>query len=545
MKRLKLLAAIAALAAVLAAAVVLGSPYEPVVGPCREIEELWAIEDEREESAEPLVTALSNQGVPLAYDAQANTFYCTLGLGHGEAWPDIHLTAPGAGRGLTLCFSDDYAFDWCGEAIAEGYAYQVMAYTDTEYAYFDIVFTGLPIISVQSQQEITGEDSPVHVTMSAYGEEALSSSARMHVRGASTFLAGKSGYKIEFTRREDGTKKVSWQVPGFGVADDIVLLALNYDDTKMRDRLSWDIYAQMAEEEESFGPRRTGYVELFVNGEYAGLYLMLEPYDIETELEKSGEMHALTDGVYRTAALNFSRDRLYREHPKRGNMGFELFYTQAAEGHEFDLLSAYMDLVYEEDDGQFAEKALACMDIDSIVRMEMLVQGGGMTDNFYNNLYVWASPKGQGGVTYRFAPWDMDLTWGLKKEDIGGQFENWMFFKVFDRMTDLNVGNIRVRMNETWKEMRETIFNEENIARRLEQYEKELSDSGAMARDAERWDTGMYVVDSYEIIAFCTVRFPMLDEVFERLAESPDEPVDFLSALEYEGKAVPMIEAYE
>ena len=149
--RARLIIPILALLAVLVGTVILASPYAPVVGAFRPIEEIWAIEDERVMSETPLVTALSNHNVPLAYDAQQNTFYCTLGLEQGGEWPDIHLTAPGA-SGITLCFTDDYTFDSCDTAIREGYPYEIMAYTDETYAYFDIVFTGLPIVTLYAQK---------------------------------------------------------------------------------------------------------------------------------------------------------------------------------------------------------------------------------------------------------------------------------------------------------------------------------------------------------------------------------------------------------
>ena len=75
MKKLKLLLAMLMLAAMITATVALGSPYAPVVAPPAEIEDIWAIEDAREESDKPLVTRLHNNGVPLAYDRGNNTFY--------------------------------------------------------------------------------------------------------------------------------------------------------------------------------------------------------------------------------------------------------------------------------------------------------------------------------------------------------------------------------------------------------------------------------------------------------------------------------------
>ena len=59
MKKMKLLGAMLALLALIGVVVVCASPYAPVVMPCPEdIEAIWAIEDSREESEVPLVTAL-------------------------------------------------------------------------------------------------------------------------------------------------------------------------------------------------------------------------------------------------------------------------------------------------------------------------------------------------------------------------------------------------------------------------------------------------------------------------------------------------------
>lgn len=539
MNRLKLFLAMAALCTLMAGAVVMGSTYAPVVGPYREIEELWALEDERRESDVPLVTALENHGMPLAYDEQANTFYCTLGLEHGETWPDIHLTAPGA-QGVTVCFADDYSYDWCDEAIREGYAYQAMAYTEDEYAYFDIVFTGLPIISISTQGEITTEDSPVQVAISD-GDEGLKCYGRMHIRGASTLFDEKPGYRLEFTRRADGSRKVSLSAPGFGIADDIVLLACASDETKMRDRLSWDMYGMVAVGSESFGGRKTAYAELWIDGRYEGIYLMVEPVDCEEEFAKAGEGHLFTDSIYRTAVLSLSQDRMYCEHPTRDNSGYELYYTLEF-GHEFDHLLPYLELVTEEDDEAFCQKALACIDLDSALRYVLLIQAGGMTDNVFNNMYVWAHPTAQ-GMLYRFAPWDMDLTWGTKKEDIGEQFENWMYFPVIDRMISLDAGGVmREKLADMWEWMKETAFNGENLERLIAQYTHELDDSGAKARDAQRWGTETYYPDGYDIISFATVRFELLDYAVHAIVQAEGGPVEFLAASGYGEKGGSMLE---
>ena len=531
----------AALALVMAGVVWFASPYAPVVQPAPEaIEDVWAIEDAREESAAPLVTALEMNGMPLAYDAGTNTFYCTLGLEQGESWPQMHLTAPGA-AGVRLLFTDDYTFDWCADAIREGYAYQAMAYTDAEYAYFSVVFTGLPQLCIDTRgQEITTEDAGVRVTMAAYGETPLASNARIHLRGASTLLAEKRSYKLEFTRERNGAaQKMEVSAPGFGQADDLALLPCMHDDTKMRDKINWDMWNALAGDDEPFGARKVEYVEVFQDGAYYGLYLMVEPVDMREELRLAGESHLETDSVYRTAALNFSRDREYYRHPYRANAGYELYYAPAgakSEEERFAGLMPYIELIGIEDDEAFVRRALEIVDVDSMLRHMLLMQGGAIADNFFNNMYIWAGRDAGGGITYRFSPWDLDMSWGFEKDEIGEEFERWLFFPLADRMLNLDAGGIRRRAYDMWQEMRGGIFSMEGLEARIAACVHMLGDSGALMRDAQRWGGEISYPDGYELITFATMRWPLLDRAMETLI-STDGPVDFLSRSHYEQKA--------
>ncbi|MBR5301307.1 MAG: CotH kinase family protein [Clostridia bacterium] len=544
MKKGKLLMAMLALSAVMAGVVIVGSPYAPVMAPAPEdIEAIWAIEDTREESAQPLVTALENLGVPMAYDAPSNTFYCTLGTDNGEAWPEIHITAPGAPH-VRLSFVDDYRYDWCVDALRDGYVYQGIAYTDEAFSYFDVVFTGLPQLVIDTKgQEITTEDADIHVTMAAYGEEPLSSAARVHLRGASTLLFEKKSYRLEFTRERDGSaKKIERSVPGFGLANDIALLPCWHDETKMRDRLNWDMWAALRADDDPFGARKTGYVEVFQDGEYFGLYLMVEPVDIREELALSGENRLASDSVYRTAALNFARDREYYEHPHRANAGYELYYAPAGANtfdRRFAALMPYIELTKMADDEAFAARALELFDAQDMLRYALMMQGAAIADNFFNNMYLWAHPTQDGGVQYRLGPWDLDVSWGFEQHEIGEEFERWLFFPVLDRMLNLDVGGIRQKAYDMWQEMRAGIFSMEYLEAKIEQYTLELGESGALMRDAERWGNSMTYPDGYELVTFADMRWPLLDEAMETLL-SAEGPVDFLGASNYGQKAGPI-----
>ena len=514
--RLRLLLGMAALLGAAAAAVLLASPYAPVVEPCRDIEDIWAIEDAREESDTPLVTALDNNGQALGYDAASNTFYCTLGLGHEEDWPQLHLTAPGA-NGVSLCFVDDYTYDWCADAIRDGWAYQILAYTDDAYSYASLVFTGLPIISLETQEALRPhEDIPVRVSVSAAGEAGLTACGRAHERGDTSLrMRPKHGIKVEFTRHADGTRKTEQEMPLLGRTDEFILIACSMDYLLIRDKLSWDLWNGISSEDEAFGPRETAYCEVFAGDAYLGVYVMMKPYDYAQELARLGADAPAADSLYRLAGRSVHEfDKpLIQDH--RG-MYYEQHYAPSGETGNAALLP-YLALFAEEDDAVFNEKALELLDIDSVIRYALFVQACGMTDNEHNNLYIVAH-RTEDGYRYLFAPWDLDVSWGRDDDE---NAEVWYDFPIFDRLVELDCGGVvRDRLAAIWKQMRENGFSGENVGSRLDGYNAALNDSGAFYRDAERWNRPNAYSENYSIYSYAAARFEMMDR---RIAEMTSE----------------------
>ncbi len=514
MKRLKLLLGMAALACAIGLTVKYGSAYRPVVGPVREIEEIWAIEDEREESEEPLVTRLFCNGAEAAYDAESNTFYCSLGLENGEEWPKIKLTtAKNVGGGLTLCFVDDYAYDVCADAIRDGYAYQIMAYTDEAYSYSDVVFTGLPILSLHTAEKITTEDTPAALNLAFGNGERLEANARAHLRGnASLVRLDKHSYKVEFTRTEDGKKKIPQNVPGLGQTDEIILLAMGFDPNMVRDRLSWSMIERIWPKDEAFAPVGREYVEVFVNDAYQGAYLMMVPFDRRAEIEKAGAGSAQRDSLYRSVIAAVDKGRPIDE-------GYELFIAPDAE-NSFAGLQTYLRLDSGEmDDETFCREAAAHIDVPSLMRYTLLVQGMALCDNIFNNMYVWAHETAA-GVVYRFIPWDMDLSW---EKEPGAYWDCWMIDALACRVIELDVSGARAELAAQWRQMSEAGFTIDTVREELALYQHELTDSGAFLRDAERWGKEQDEMDVSQIEAVAEYRFELLCRLTQAIGETGEE----------------------
>ena len=519
MKRLQLLLAMLLLALCAGAVVVWASPYAPVVQPVRDIEEIWAIEDERRESETPLVTRLENNGVALGYDWYENTFYCTLGLDGEDEWPQIHLTAPDA-KGIELCFVDDYTYDWKTDAIREGYAYQIIAYNDEVFSYAQVVFTGLPIVCMT-----TAEDIPAHVdvggevTVSYDGERALRSNMRAHKRGATTLRdKEKNGYKVEFTRGADGSRKMKQQLEGIGYTDEFIMLSCVADYEMMRDRLSWDLYNRMAGRDETMGARNMYYCELFVNDRYQGVYLLFEPFNYEAELRKTSDKAVETDSIYRLVRLVEGEMRERPVHiDEETGYAYELYYTRRQQD-VFAPLEAYLEVFNAQSDEAFSEGIMNRMDMESVLRYYLLVQAGGMTDSIRNNLYIWGHETGA-GTLIRLAPWDLDVSWG-RDDDYNDRV--WYPIDFFDRMLEIDCGGVMRRETlRVWKELRENVINAQTVEELINRYTYELGESGAFFRDAQRWGKSVSFPDGYNIFAYAQSRFEMMDRRLEEIAGEP------------------------
>ena len=226
-------------------------------------------------------------------------------------------------------------------------------------------------------------------------------------------------------------------------------------------------------------------------------------------------------------------------HPHRANAGYELYYApQSADTTQkrFAGLTPYIELTKIEDDEAFAARAAELFDVENMLRYALLMQGGAIADNFFNNMYIWAQTAPDGGVVYRFGPWDLDIAWGFEPHEIGEEFERWLFFPVLDRMLSLDAGGIRQKAYDMWQQLRAGVLSMEYLEERINAYTFLLGESGALMRDAERWGKSMTYPDGYELITFAEMRWPLMDEAMERILAS-DGPVDFLEMTQYGKKA--------
>ena len=464
---------------------------EIAVQPLIEIEKTWEIEDTHTAAASQLVTSVSFCRGETGHDRESHTFYASLGTGLTQ-WPELEMTASGA-EGLRVAWVDDYAWDDPKDAVRQGTAYQLIAWTDTEYEYLKVIFTGLPVMSIRTYAETEPSDSyePAYVSLASADFDAVSSIARIHTRGGGYKVLAKQSYRIEFAgkkKQKYGYKKKKVSLLGMPEDTDWVLLANGTDETHLRNMVGFRLWKGMNADTTAFGLLEGCLVEVCLNDEYLGIYNLQQRVKPVRELEQAGCSAA--DVSVRVVKTYSIEDR-----PAKDTSGFlnggwlELRYQPQGKTVEecFALYDDYLKLWDSGTDSEtFISLAEEHLDIGALMRYFVYFQAAVLnTDNIGNNTYIWAVRKG-GKLLYYLSPWDLDnafSTEDLEEKELNEKM------KMPIRVLDLDVPGAREALWKEWNRLRSGLLSDESIAGYAEMLQEEMNSTGAWRRDAEKWDT--------------------------------------------------------
>lgn len=498
-----------------------GADVEPIIA----IEEAWAIEDTREEAMDLLVSEMHHGSDELGFDRESGTFYCSIAPGL-EQWPELRLTARGE-AGVRIAWIDDYAYDSCADAVREGYRYEMIAYTETEYSYLGVVFTGLPVVTlhVSDEKQLGEEYIAGRASVAGAGYDAIDSAALIHLRGG-RFDKGidKPSYRVEFHRLSDKgkDKKNDMKVLGIESDSDWLLISNAGDVSCMRNWLGFDMWNQWNAGDHAFAMLDSRMVEVFMQDEYMGLYQLLPRIDEDDELDDAGGSPH-TDVVARLIGMRFETGRPVsqmslpidgclelRQYPKW--MGKEEAFSRFENYVRLNLPKEHEDYL---DDGEFAKLALQSVDVYDLMSYYLYMNVCSLPyDNVKNNVYIWAL-EGENGYTYSLSPWDMDSGFSPLFKDESDSINMWMTLPV--RMLELDVGGCRSILADIYREKRNELLKDDAVYQWIQAVEDEINASGAYLRETEKWRGGAQTLNLEEISAHTISQLYLIERYIEEI----------------------------
>ena len=181
-----------------------------------------------------------------------------------------------------------------------------------------------------------------------------------------------------------------------------------------------------------------------------------------------------------------------------------------------------MRMVREE---TFAEDAGTLLDLENVADVWIYIQAIMGVDNRAKNLYYCAKVV-DGAYKIYFVPWDMDMTWGNETDETSPTLQSYYTYPVDKilswspgtQLIERNVGNIRQIIKERWKELYDGgVLSPEVLTGQMKRQSSYLLDSGAFARDAERWEDSPHTDDFTKITEYAKERLQVLDEYIRGL----------------------------
>ena len=310
--------------------------------------------------------------------------------------------------------------------------------------------------------------------------------ATIKYRGASSYSKfDKKQYRIKFYKNEkDSAKEVS--LAGMGANSEWVLNGPYLDKTLIRNKLVYDL----ARELNGWAPD-TRFVELFVDGEYQGVYLAVEPVtngESRLRLAEFGLLSGETAYIVNRDRIDtgseeidtwgktngYTYNALYIRYPSKNKI------TEKQKEYIKNDISEFEQVLYGENFKDKRTGYQAYIDLDNWVDYFIINEFAMNYDAGNLSTYLYKELDGK----LQLAVWDFNngfdnYQWFRTETDVLHTVENSWFQRLWQDE------NFRDRVCERYRQLRETTLADEHIAEKIASYQEELGE--AVDRNFKVW----------------------------------------------------------
>ena len=473
-------------------------------------------------------TALLCNEIRVPFDDATNTFFVPLNM-EDTGWEKMEFISGQPEYGIL--FQEDVTDEDKRKVIASNKKIELIVFDQQSWAEYYVTFTGLPVIDLSTNEgfyateEITGRAVFFDTDFTLHGTQQ--SEYNGHIRGNTSRMFPKKGYKINLTTTsaEGMTELNKLSLFGMRKDDDWILHALYNDDTKLRDCLSmevWDTFGAGAVSENSYYGPKMIYVEVFADNSYCGVYGLMEPVD--------GKQLNLAEEDYsykrkNPGSLAYHRKDFEEEtDPYAEVEGFVIKDGLISDGADlWKPLAKLANKMTISEDKFLEDNDHGLINEESAIRLWLFLQMITGHDHTAKNVFYIAKYNDDLKYNYEFyfAPWDMDLTWGnVSVGEINPYYtayerdtiDNRVYWDVGDKLIDTDYNDSVAYMENLYARLRKTVLTNEKLEEMILNLDHELRDSGAFARDKERWPEGIHADSCEELLNYATGRLEFLDK---------------------------------
>lgn len=329
---------------------------------------------------------------------------------------------------------------------------------------------------------------------------------KVRIRGGMASTLDKKSFAIKLL--DDFGKDKEVNVLGIREENSWILDAMAVDRIRMRNRVCFDIWNEMNHTPyETKYENRNGtkgvFVEVYINGDYNGLYCLTDKIDRKLLGLKKAKVN--DDGEITVRGL------LYKGYTWNGYTDIWLLsYTQADtdkkkwNGWELQYPDDYpsvstwqplMDLIDFCSDSTTNETFIQSYQdffyTENLADYAIFTMAMNVGDNAYKNTFLSVANITE-GHRYMLSPWDMDGSlgnrWNGKYDESLASINRYNSIAPFNRLVVQNIDGFRDLLAKKWAEYHASLFSPENIGRRLDDYAELFISSGAWEREFSKWN---------------------------------------------------------
>lgn len=448
------------------------------------------------------LTELRYNGEKAPLDLDTYTLYLSQGEESLGSYTDLQgiLTTESSRQSIYLV--EDSALKDPQAAIGSGTPLTLLVVEGDQCCPVNVVLTTLPVFTLEGQEtdvpakygyEMEGDCTLFAGYDPASGGSSVESSRlEWHIRGETTAKYDKKSYKLSL-KDKDGDNN-HCDLLGMGADDDWILNPMVMDDTKLREKTVMDLWNSFAEVCDWNYKMSCGeYVEVILNGEYRGLYLLQRRVDAKY-LDIDKEQDLLLKGN--------DTDPQYK--------GYEIISSPFSNEETY----ALMEDTWQGLEGNRFHR-------ENFIDVTLLINYIAGLDNveLKNMFYYLKYDEERQGYDLYFIPWDTDMSFGLYWED--GFTYNYQksltttAYRIEYYTQQLYSQEMDRQLAQHWQELRSSLFSEDNILAVLDYNQNRILSSGAYQRDQEKWGLFHQGADTQENLhSFCAERLSWLDTYY-------------------------------
>ena len=405
---------------------------------------------------------------------------------------------------LILVYDDTDQFS---NNLSDNIPFELCLINGDNYDVKTITFTNLPLLIIDGYTKIDSDNYGAFTLIDPDNDRHLyditSSDVKYHRRGNYTGTAPKPSFKL--TLLDENWESEAHDLLDLRDDDDWILQSMVTDTAKIKDKLAIDMWS-MVSDRYQLGYE---YVEVIIDGAYMGVYGLVTPVDHKT-FEGSRKDDLLIDIDAWGGQGDYSNVDNWTSNPGDDKCIFNEYEVKPCNEEDKDQIVSMVSSLHD-DINAYA----TAFDLENCADYQLFLNLTLGVDNTYKNQRLCLSEHGD-TISIVKGVWDFDFCFQFDDTLPNGIYTDGI---VPDAIRD--DPQYFKRQCDQYQALRESALSDEALMEKIDGYNQQLIQGGALIRDELTWDyTGWAIgaVDHYAALDLIesglTARLSFLDDYY-------------------------------